>query len=85
MSAVLAWEHHRDRIAGAVRLLRCRHEPDEYDRILADRIAASLDSLDAMFEPTAGELVAEGFEVDRALELVDRHVDELRARMGGKS
>ncbi len=84
MSAVLAWEAHRDTIAGAVRLLRRRHDADSYDHVLADRIAASLDSLDAMFEPCAAELVAEGFEVDEALALVDRHADELRSRMGGK-
>ncbi len=82
--SVAAWDHHRDQIAGAVRLLRRRHEVDAYDHVLACRIAASLDSLDAMFEPTAGELVAEGFEVDEALAIVDRHADELRSRMGGK-
>ncbi len=84
MSAVVAWESHRDRIAGAVRLLRRRHEADEYDRLLADRIAGSLDALDAMFEPTAGEMVAHGLDVDAALESVDRHRDALYSRMGGK-
>lgn len=82
--SVLAWEHQRDRLADALGRLRRRHEADEYDRILADRAAASLDSIVALFEPTAADLVAAGWEVDEALEVVDRHVAELHRRMGGK-
>ena len=84
MSAVLAWQHHRDRLADALGRLRNRLQDDELGLFLADRAAASLDALDALFEPTAGDLVAEGFEVERALDLVDRHVAELHSRMGGR-
>ena len=84
MSAA-AWEFQRDRLADAVGRLRRRHpDPADYDRILADRAAASLDVLDALFEPCAGELVAAGLDVDRALELVDRHRDRLHSKLGGK-
>jgi hypothetical protein len=81
----VAWEHHRDRLAAALRVLR-RRRPDEFDfdRIQADRAAAALDALDRLFEPTAGELVAAGHDVDEALALVDRHVAALHKRMGGK-
>ena len=78
MSAVLAWEFHRDRLANTIRTLRRRNYSG------ADNLAASLDSLDALFEPTAGELVAGGYDVDEALELVDAHAAELYRRMGGK-
>ena len=78
MSAVLAWEHHRDRMAATIRTLRRRNYSG------ADNLAASLDSLDAMFEPTAGELVRAGLDVDKALAIVDRHAAALHHRMGGK-
>jgi len=81
----VAWEHHRGRIAVAVRDWRRRH-PDEFDRdrILVDRIAALLDSLDAILQPSAGALVAAGLAIDDALEHVDRHVAQLHPRMAGR-
>ncbi len=82
----LAWDHHYGRAVEAVGRLRRRHpDPDDYTRILLDRIAASLDGLDALLEPCAADLVAEGLGVDEALQIIDRHVDELCSRMGGKS
>jgi hypothetical protein len=81
---LVAWAHQRDRIADSISRLRRRHpDPLSYDRLLADRIAASLDSLDAMLEPTAADLVGAGFDVDEALGHVDRQRDRLYARMGG--
>ncbi len=78
MSAVLAWEYHRDRLAATIRTLRRRNYSG------ADNLAASLDSLDAMFEPTAAELVAAGWDVGAALERTDRHAAALHKRMGGR-
>ena len=77
--------HHLDRAADAVGRLRRRHpDPDDYDRILLDRAAASLDAIDAMLQPCAEELVAADWDVDEALEAVDRHSGELHGRLGGK-
>jgi hypothetical protein len=85
VSAVIAWEFHRDRLADSLRLLRQRHQDaTDYDRILADRAAASLEALDALLEPSAGELVRAGWTTDDALARVDQHVTQLRQRMGGK-
>ena len=85
LSAVLAWEHQFGRAVDAVGRLRRRlPDPADYDRIMLDRLARSLDSLDAMFEPCAADLVREGFEVDEALKIVDRHAAELHRRMGGR-
>lgn len=78
MTAALAWIHHRDRMAATIRTLRRSNYSG------ADNLAASLDSLDAMLEQTAGELVADGWTVDAALERVDRHAAALHHRMGGK-
>lgn len=83
VSAVLAWEHHRDRLADALGRLRRRYDVDEYDHILADRAAASLVSIDALVAPTAADLVRAGWAVDQALEEVDRHYAQLARRMGG--
>jgi hypothetical protein len=80
----LAWEHQRDRLADALGRLRRRHDVYEYDRILADQAAASLDALDALLEPCVADLVRAGFDVDDALDLADRHVARLHARMGGR-
>jgi hypothetical protein len=77
-------EMQRDRIAETIGRLRRRHpESDEYDRILADRIAASLDSLDAMLEPCAAELIRAGLSVEEALAQVDRRREALYRQMGG--
>jgi hypothetical protein len=78
MSAAMAWEHHRDRLANTIRTLRRRNYSG------ADNLAASLDSIDALLEPTAGDLVRTGWDVDEALKFVDRHVRELHSRMGGR-
>jgi hypothetical protein len=81
--AALAWEYHRDRLADALGRLRRRCGAG-YERILADEAAASLDALDALMEPCAADLVRAGFDVDVALDLVDRHVARLHARIGGR-
>jgi hypothetical protein len=82
---VLAWEHQRDQLVDVVRRLRVRHPAaDSYDRLLADRAAASVAALDSLFEPTAADLVRRGRSVDEALDQVDAHVEALYARMGGK-
>ena len=78
MSTDLAWEYHRDRLANTIRTLRRRNYSG------ADNLAASLDSLDAIFEPTAADLVCERFDVEEALEIIDGHAAELHSRMGGK-
>lgn len=81
---VLAWNFQRDRLADSLGRLRRRHEPDEYERILADRAASALDAIDAFLEPTAAELVRDGWNIDAALERVDRHRARLYHRMGGR-
>jgi hypothetical protein len=82
VSAVTAWRYQRDGLADALGRLRRRH-PKGYDRVLVDRAVASLDVLDALLEPTAAELVTAGWDVDVALEYVDRHRAALCARVGG--
>lgn len=79
----LAWTEHVERAADALARLRRRHEPDSYDRLLADRAASELESLDLLVQPTAAELVAAGIDVDAALESVYAHGDAFRARIGG--
>jgi hypothetical protein len=83
---VLAWEYQRDQLADEVRRLRVRHPtPDSYDRVIADRLAAGIATLDSLFEPTAADLVRRGLDVDDALDQVDAHAEALYARMGGKA
>ncbi len=80
-----AYEHQRNEAANAVRILR-RRRPDgfDFDRIQADKVARALEVIEALLEPTAGDLVAVGWEVDEALEYADAHAAELHRRMGGK-
>ena len=84
MSA-LAWDHQFGRAVDAVGRLRSRHsDPDDYDRILLDRLAASLAALDGFFEPCAADLIRQGFGVEDAVATVDRHSDELYSKLGGR-
>ena len=80
-----AYEHQRNEAANAVRILR-RRRPDEFDfdRIQADKVAKALEAIDALLEPTAGDLVRAGWDVDEALEYADTHAEALRRRMGGQ-
>jgi hypothetical protein len=76
-----AWEFQRDRAADAIGRLRRRHpDADDYDRILVDRIAETVLSLDAMFVGIHDFL--DGDDYDRAFAELDRHDDRLRSRMG---
>lgn len=84
MTTVLAWNHHVERTADALARLRRRHEPESYDRLLADRAASELEWLDLLVQPTAADLVRAGMDVDRALETVYAHSDALRGRIGGR-
>jgi hypothetical protein len=70
--------------AGDVGRLGRYAEPGSSLQHLADRLACHVLTLDAMLRPTAADLVRAGFEVDQALEHVDRHVARLHSRMGGR-
>ncbi len=78
------FEHHLGEIASEVRRLRYRAEPDSSLAYLADRLASHVEGLWLLEAPTAADLYRAGLGVDEAIERADRHVDELRARMGGK-
>ncbi len=78
-----AWKHYRNELANEIRI-QLRYSTVPKVRTSADRCAGLLDSIDAMLEPSAGDLVQAGYEVDEALEIVDRHTAELHKRMGGK-
>ena len=71
-------------LAGDGGRLRRRAEPGTSLEHLAVRLCNQIDALDATVRPTAGALVAAGVNIDRALELVDRHVTLLHDRLGGK-
>jgi hypothetical protein len=82
VTAALAWECQRDRLADTLGRLRRRLAQDELSCFLVDRAAFSLEALDGLLEPTAGDLVRAGWDVDDALEVVDRHSRRLRSSMG---
>jgi hypothetical protein len=81
-------QHHHDALfhqidapAAEVGVAR-RRDPDNY---LLERIAGRVETIDACLWPTAGDLVRHGFDVERALELVDRHTRRLRAMLTPKA
>jgi hypothetical protein len=75
---------HVDLIAADVRRLRRRFASNDgwTGAYLLDRLAARLDELDAILQPGAAELVLAGFDVDEALETVDRRAATLRRLLG---
>ena len=84
LAVPVGFAHYLGEIAREVRRLRCRVEPDSSLAYLADRLASHVEGLWLLEAPTAANYVVAGPDVEDALEIVDRHVDELNARMGGR-
>ena len=76
--------HYISETAREVGRLRRFAEPDSSLAYLADRIASRLEGLWLGEAATAGDYYRAGLDIEDALEIVDRHVDDLRARMGGR-
>jgi hypothetical protein len=76
--------YHLGETAREVGRIRCRAEPDSSLAYLGERLASHVEGLWLLEAPTAANYVAAGLDVDDALEIVDRHVGELNARMGGR-
>lgn len=70
--------------ASTVGRLRRHLPPGEYVAFLLGRLGGIVDSLDAMLQPAAAELVEAGHTVDEALAIVDNRRDELAHAMGEK-
>lgn len=76
-----------DELATEVARLRRYAEPETSLAFLADRMSGHVESLAAMLEPSAGELVAwtapgDDEAVREALRIVDERRARLRARLG---
>lgn len=71
-----------DEAAADVARLRRRLCEDEYGAHLVDRVAFDLLAIDAALGVSAAELVAAGYDVDEALEIVDRRDTSLQRRLG---
>jgi len=81
-----AYTYQREELARDIGRLRRRLSRDGYDDAhLVDRIAHRVECLDSLFQPTAGELVRAGFEIDDALRIVDDETARLRSLLGVKA
>jgi hypothetical protein len=69
-------------LAEDVGRLRRRAEPESLEAHLADRIAGHVEVLDALLQPTAAELHADGVSVEDSLAFVDERVEELSCLLG---
>lgn len=73
------------RLAADVGRLRRRLAEPGYDRDLLGAIAARIETLLALFEETAAELVRAGVDVETALATVERRAREARLLLGGEA
>ena len=81
MSAIL---YQLEEIAADVGRLRRRAEPETSIAYALERIADRVESIDSIVCFSAGQLVAEGEAVERAVELVDVRARQLRTLLGEK-
>jgi hypothetical protein len=66
-----------DLLADLARLRR-RARDDEYTLVIVDRIHGTLETIDCILWPSAGELVQAGRPVEQALMIVDRRSQHVR-------
>jgi hypothetical protein len=81
MSALL---YQLELIADDVARLRRHTRDDEHAQLVIDRIAGRVQNIDCIVCYSAGQLVAEGEDVDRALNLVDSRARQIRRLLGEK-
>jgi hypothetical protein len=81
----VATDGRLDALAGDVGRLRRSLDPESYGGFLIARIAGHIETLDAILQPTAGELYREAdVPLTRALATVDERSRTLRRLLGEK-